>query len=139
MATFAQDLTPTQRAQLRCWFNRHTRQYEVPSENCIHRVLQAVPVLTFQPAVWAGQKVRLGARGGEVVVLDGKAMRGSGDAQLGGAINARSGRRLGVETVATRSNEIPAGQTLLDRLELDGTIALMDERTRQAGPSTKPL
>ncbi|MEI6779519.1 MAG: ISAs1 family transposase, partial [Verrucomicrobiota bacterium] len=65
--------------------------------------------------------------------------RGSGGTQLVGAINARSGRRLGVETVATRSNEIPAGQTLLDRLELDGTIALMDERTRQAGPSTKPL
>jgi len=31
-----------------------------------------------------------------------------------------------VETVATKSNEIPAGQTLLDRLELEGTIALMD-------------
>src|ERR1035441_8310149 len=46
--------------------------------------------------------------------------------QLVGAINAQSGRRLGVEAVASKSNEIPAGQTLLDRLELDGTIALMD-------------
>jgi len=27
---------------------------------------------------------------------------------------------------ARKSNEIPAGQTLLDRLELEGTIALMD-------------
>jgi len=28
--------------------------------------------------------------------------------------------------VARKSNEIPAGQTLLDRLELEGTIALME-------------
>ena len=61
-----------------------------------------------------------------MVVLDGKALRGSGRTQLVGAINARSGRTLGVEPVADKSNEIPAGQTLLDRLDLDGTIALMD-------------
>ena len=46
--------------------------------------------------------------------------------QLVGAINAQSGRTLGVEAVAKKSNEIPAGQTLLGRLELDGAIALMD-------------
>ncbi|MHC1765133.1 MAG: ISAs1 family transposase [Verrucomicrobiia bacterium] len=61
-----------------------------------------------------------------VVVLDGKALRGSGKTQLVGAVNAASGRTLGVETVADKSNEIPAGQTLLVRLDLDGTIALMD-------------
>ncbi len=31
-----------------------------------------------------------------------------------------------MEAVADKSNEIPAGQTLLERLDLDGTIALMD-------------
>jgi len=126
VATFARDLTPTQRARVRCWFNRRTRQYDVPSENCIYRVLKAVPVLAFQQAVWAWQKARLGAQDGDVVVLDGKALRGSRGTQLVGAINAQSGRTLGVEAVASKSNEIPAGQTLLDRLELDGTIALMD-------------
>jgi hypothetical protein len=111
---------------VRCWFNRRTRQYEAPSENCIYRVLKAVPVLALQQAVWAWQKARLGAQDGDVVVLDGKALRGSGGTQLVGAINARSGRTLGVEPVASKSNEIPAGQTLLDRLELEGTLALMD-------------
>ena len=77
-------------------------------------------------ALWAWQKVRLGAADTDVVVLDGKALRGSGGTQLVGAINAGSGRTLGVEPVADKSNEIPAGQTLLDRLDLDGTIALMD-------------
>ena len=126
VALFAQELSRTQRAVFRCWFNRRTREYEVPSENCIYRVLKAVDVLAFQQALWAWQKARHGAEDGGTVVLDGKALRGSGPTQLVGAIDARSGRTLGVETVANKSNEIPAGQTLLDRLDLDGTIALMD-------------
>lgn len=126
VAAFARDLSPTQRAAVRCWFNRKTRTYDAPTENCIYRVLKAVPVLAFQQALWAWQQARHGAQDGGVVVLDGKALRGSGGTQLVGAINVQSGRTLGVETVSDKSNEIPAGQTLLDRLELDGTIALMD-------------
>jgi hypothetical protein len=126
VATFGRDLTPTQRAALGCWFNRRTRTYEPPTENAIYRVLKAVPVLEFQLAVWAWQKARLGALDGDVVVFDGKAVRGSQGTQLVNAINGQSGRSLGVEAVASKSNEIPAGQTLLDRLDLEGTIALMD-------------
>ena len=126
VALFAQDLSPRQRASFGCWFNHRERRYEAPSENCIYRVLKAVPVLAFQRALWAWQKARLGSDDGDVVVLDGKAVRGSRGTQLVGAINARSGRVLGVEAVADKSNEIPAGQTLLERLDLDGTIALMD-------------
>jgi len=125
-ASFARDLSPTQRAARRCWFNRKTRTYDPPTENCLYRVLKAVRVLEFQQALWAWQQARHGAADGPVVVLDGKALRGSGGTQLVGAVNAQSGRTLGVEAVADKSNEIPAGQTLLDRLELDGTIALMD-------------
>ena len=126
VALFAQDLSPTQRSNLRCWFNRRTRQYDVPSEDCVYRVLKAVAVLAFQQALWMWQKARHGAADGGEVVLDGKALRGSGATQLVGAINAASGRTLGVEPVADKSNEIPAGQTLLGRLDLDGTIGLMD-------------
>jgi hypothetical protein len=126
VAAFARDLSPRQRAAARCWFNRKTKSYEVPTENCIYRVLKAVRVGEFQEAVWAWQQARYGGQDGSVVVLDGKALRGSQGTQLVGAINAQSGRTLGVEAVADKSNEIPAGQTLLDRLELDGAIALMD-------------
>ena len=76
--------------------------------------------------MWVWQKARLGRLDGEVVVLDGKALRGSLGTQLVNAINAQSGRALAVEAVASKSNEIPAGQTLLDRMDLEGTIALMD-------------
>jgi hypothetical protein len=126
VASFAKDLTPTQRAAVGCWFNRRTRTYEPPTENAIYRVLKAVPVLEFQQAVWAWQKIQHGGQDGSAVVLDGKALRGSQGTQLVGAINAQSGRTLGVERVEDKSNEIPAGRTLLDRLDLDGTIALMD-------------
>ena len=126
VAAFARDLSPTQRAAVRCWFNRRTGSYDVPSENCIYRVLKAVAVLEFQQAVWAWQQARHGSQDGAVVVLDGKALRGSQGTQLVGAINAQSGRTLSIQAVADKSNEIPAAQTLLDRLELDGTIALMD-------------
>jgi len=74
IALFAQDLSPTQRANLRCWFNPRTRRYDVPTENCFYRVLKAVPVLAFQQALWAWQKARLGAADGDVVVLDGNGM-----------------------------------------------------------------
>jgi hypothetical protein len=111
---------------VRCWFNRRTRTYDPPTENAIYRVLKAVPVLAFQQAVWAWQQARYGGQDGQVVVWDGKALRGSQGTQLVGAINAKSGRTLAVERVDNKSNEIPAGQTLLDRLELDGAIALMD-------------
>ena len=123
VAAFGRDLTPTQRAAVRCGFNRQTRRYDAPTENCIDRVLKAVPVLTFQQAVWAWQHARHGPLDGSVVVLDGKALGSSQDTQLVGAMNAQSGRTLGVEAVADKSNEIPAAQTLLRRLELDGTIA----------------
>jgi hypothetical protein len=126
VASFGRDLTPTQRAAVRCWFNRRTRTYDTPTENCIYRVLKAVPVLEFQQAIWSWQQARHGAHDGSVVVLDGKALRGSRGTQLVGAVNAQSGRTLGVQAVSNKSNEIPAGQTLLERLELDGTIALMD-------------
>jgi hypothetical protein len=126
VASFAKDLTPTQRAAVNCWFNSRTRTYDPPTENCIYRVLKAVPVLEFQQALWAWQMARHGAQDGSVVVLDGKALRGSQGTQLVGAINAQSGRTLGVAAVADKSNEIPAAQTLLGRLELDGVVALMD-------------
>jgi len=71
--------------------------------------VKAAPLQAFQQALWAWQKARLGSSDGDVLVLDGKALRGSGDTQLVGGINARSGRPLGVEVVADKSNEIPAG------------------------------
>jgi predicted transposase YbfD/YdcC len=123
---FAQGLTPKQRAAVHCWFNRRTRQYEVPGENCFYRVLSRVSVSDFQRVIWQWQADRHGFLDGPVLALDGKTLRGSGTTHLVGAVNLQSGRTVGVERVADKSNEIPAGQTLLSRLELDGLTVLLD-------------
>lgn len=125
-ALYGQGLTRAQRVALSCWFNRRTRAYEVPGENCFYRVLSAVEVVEFQRAVWAWQAARQGYLDGEVLALDGKSLRGSGTTQLVGAVNLQSGRTLGVERVSDKSNEIPAGRTLLDRLDIQGLTVLLD-------------
>ena len=125
-ALYAQGLTVKQRAALRCWFNPRTRQYEVPSENCFYRVLTHVSVSDFQRVIWRWQAARWDFLDGPVLALDGKTLRGSGTTHLIGAVNLHSGRTVGVERVADQSNEIPAGQTLLGRLELDGLTVLLD-------------
>ena len=53
IAVFAEEFSRTQCANLRCWYNHRDRGYEVPSENCFYRVLNAVPVLAFSEALWA--------------------------------------------------------------------------------------
>jgi hypothetical protein len=125
-ALYAQGLTLKQRVAVRCWFNPRTRHYEVPGENCFYRVLRRVSVGDFQRVIWHWQAARWGFLDGPVLALDGKTLRGSGATHLVGAVNLQSGRTVGVERVADKSNEIPAGQTLLRRLELDGLTVLLD-------------
>jgi len=125
-ALYAQGLTRAQRVALRCWFNARTRQYEVPAENCFYRVLTNVPVADFQRVLWQWQAARWGFLDGPVLALDGKSLRGSGTTHLVGAVNLQSGRTVGTERGTDKSNEIPAGQTLLGRLELDGLTVLLD-------------
>jgi hypothetical protein len=69
--------------------------------------------------------------------LASKALRGGQDTQPVGALNAQSGRALGVESVDSKRNEIPAGQTLLRRLELDGA-ALMEAVQAQVQTARLP-
>jgi hypothetical protein len=118
------DLSPTRRAAMHCRFDRKTKTHAPPSENCVYRMLKTELVLAFQQAVWAWQQARHGGRDGNVLLLNGKALRGSQGMQLVGAIHAPSGLALGVETVANKSNEIPADQ--MGRWELESPIALMD-------------
>ena len=119
-------MTLKQRVALRCWFNSRTRQYEVPSENCFDRMLNRVSVGDFQRVIWHWQADRLCFLDGPVLGLDGKTLCGSGSTHLVGAVNMQSGCTVGVERVADKRNEIPAGQTLLRRLELDGLTVLLN-------------
>jgi len=126
IALFAHDLTQAQRRRLRCWLNPKTQAYEVPAENCFYRVLAAVPVPELGRALVDWQSARYGSADGPVLALDGKTLRGSHTTHLVGALNLASQRWLDVEPVADKSNEIPAAQTLIGRLDLEDKIALLD-------------
>jgi len=125
-ALFAQSLTQAQRIRLRGWRNPKTKQYEVPSENCFYRVLSAVPILELGRALVDWQSAHHGGDDGSVLALDGKTLRGSHTTHLVGALNLQSQRWLDLERVPDKTNEIPAAQTLIGRLDLDGKIALLD-------------
>jgi hypothetical protein len=126
IALFAQSLSQAQRARLRCWRNPKTREYEVPAENCLYRVLTAVPVRELGRALAQWQQRRHRAHDGPVIALDGKTLKGSHSTHLVGALNLQSQRWLDLERVPDKTNEIPAAQTLIERLELDELIAVLD-------------
>lgn len=125
-ALFAKDLSRAQRIRLRCWRNPKTKEYEVPTENCFYRVLSAVPIQPLGRALVQWQAVRFGKADGSVLALDGKTLRGSKATHLVGALNLASQRWLDLERVADKSNEIPAAQTLIGRLDLEEKIAVLD-------------
>jgi len=126
IALFADHLTQAQRARLRCWRHPRTKEYEVPAENCFYRVLSAVPVRELGQALVQWQQLRHGTHDGRVIALDGKTLRGSHSTHLVGALNLGSQRWLDIERVPDKTNEIPAAQTLIDRLDLDDKIAVLD-------------
>lgn len=126
IALFAQDLTQAQRIRLRCWRNPKTGKYEVPAENCFYRVLSAVPIPQLGQALTDWQTWLYGEADGEVIALDGKALRGSHTTHLVGALNLQNQRWLDLERVPDKTNEIPAAQNLIGRLDLEGKIAVLD-------------
>lgn len=126
LTLFAQSLTRAQRVRLRCWRHPKTKAYEVPAENCFYRVLTAVPVPALGRALVSWQQLRHGDQDGPVIALDGKTLQGSHTTHLVGALNLKSQRWLDLERVPDKTNEIPAAQTLIGRLELDEMIAVLD-------------
>ena len=77
-------------------------------------------------ATLLGEQLRHGAHDGPVIALDGKTLKGSHSTHLVGALNLGSQRWLDLERVPDKTNEIPAAQTLIGRLQLDERIALLD-------------
>jgi hypothetical protein len=63
---------------------------------------------------------------GDQVSVDGKELLNSQGAAVVSAYSVSTGRWLGSEPVAQHSNEIPAAQHLLRRLDLDGSLVTAD-------------
>lgn len=130
LAAFAANLTREQMEALgfpRDWSKRiHT--YTPPSETTFARFLRHLNNRALQQELLRWLDHLLGKRdpAGDQVSVDGKELLHSQGAAVVSACSVQSGRWLGSEPVAEKSNEIPAAQELLKRVDLDGSLVTAD-------------
>ncbi|MBA3379177.1 MAG: ISAs1 family transposase, partial [Chloroflexia bacterium] len=99
-------------------------EHGIPSHDPLGRVFDRLDPGQFEAGFLRWVQGTLTPKAGDVVAVDGKTVRRSGDGRTGRAplhlVSAwASGQRLvlGQEAVATKSNEITAIPRLLDRLD----------------------
>jgi hypothetical protein len=130
LGAFARNLTREQMKALgfpRDWSKRiHT--YIAPSESTFARLLRHLDNQALQRELLRWLDHLLGKRDptGDQVSVDGKELLNSQGAAVVSAYSVQAGRWLGSEPVAENSNEIPAAQHLLRRLDLDGSLVTAD-------------
>jgi len=130
LAAFARNLTRQQMKALgfpRDWSKRiHT--YMAPSETTFARLLRHLdnPALQRELLRWLDQLLGQRDPTGDQVAVDGKELLNSQGQAVVSAYSVQTGRWLGSEPVAENSNEIPAVQALLQRVDLDGCLVTAD-------------
>jgi hypothetical protein len=135
LAGFARNLTRDQMKALgfpRDWSSRIHR-FIPPSESTFARMLQHLDHQALQKALLRWLDHLLGKRDpkGDQVSADGKELLNSQGAEVISAYSVQSGRWLGSEAVAEGSNEIPAVQRLLQRVDLEGSLVTADALNTQ--------
>jgi hypothetical protein len=130
LAAFARNLTREQMKALgfpRDWSKRiHT--YLAPSETTFARLLRHLDHQALQRELLRWLDQLLGQRDptGDQVSVDGKELLNSQGQAVVSAYSVQTGRWLGSEPVAEGSNEIPAAQALLQRVDLEGCLVTAD-------------
>lgn len=135
LAAFARNLTRDQRIALGFPRDRSKRihTYLPPSESTFARLLRQLDNQALQRALLRWLDHHLGKRdpAGDVVSVDGKKLRHSQGIEVVSAYSVTEGRWLGSALVAEGSNEIPAVQTVLQPLELEGSLVTADALNTQ--------
>jgi hypothetical protein len=116
----------------RDWTSRIHR-YLPPSESTFARMLRHLDNQALQRALLRWLDHRLGKRepACDQVSVDGKELLNSQGMKIASAYSVTDGRWLGSEPVAEGSNEIPAVQNLLRRVDLDGSLVTADALNTQ--------
>jgi len=108
IADFAQRLDQRQRGHLGCYRNPQTGRREVPSQSTFFRALKAVDYHSLESVVLGWHEDVLGpADSNELVVVDGKAVRGARGQIVISAVAVPSARVLGVELVRAKEQLQP--------------------------------
>lgn len=130
LAAFARNLTRDQMKALGFPRDRSRRihRYIPPSESTFARMLRQLSNQALQDALLRWLDHLLGKRqaAGDQVSVDGKELRHSQGLQVASAYSVTQERWLGSEAVAQGSNEIPAVQTVLRRVDLEGSLVTAD-------------
>jgi predicted transposase YbfD/YdcC len=112
----------------------------VPCESTFRRTLQHLDADALDNAAgaWAQQRTAPSPGARRVIAVDGKTLRGSGTAgaparHLLAALDHGYGVVLGQVDVQAKTNEIPMFSTLLDGIDLAGTVVTADALHAQRG------
>lgn len=135
LAAFARNLTREQKIALRFPRDRTKRvhTYTSPSESTFARMLRHLDPDALQKALLRWLDHLLGPRdpAGDQVAVDGKKLRHSQGLEVASAYSVTQGRWLGSAVVAEASNEIPAVQQVLRRVDLEGSLVTADALNTQ--------
>jgi hypothetical protein len=135
LAAFARNLTREQRIALRFPRDRTKRvhTYTSPSESTFARMLRRLDNDALQKALlrWLDHLLGKRAPAGDQVSVDGKKLRHSQGLEVASAYSVTQGRWLGSAAVAKGSNEIPAVQQVLQRVDLEGSLVTADALNTQ--------
>jgi len=108
----------------------------VPCESTIRRCLQRLDPAALDALIGAWMWVRTSIISGRrVIALDGKSLRGSRDGagaltHLLSALRQHTGTVLGQLRVGVKTNEIPVLRTLLDTMDIAGSVITADALCR---------
>jgi hypothetical protein len=133
LAAFAQGLTKAQRRALGFRKDRRTGKYPAPKETTFFRLLTKIAPRELEQALLGCQEHVLGPPTQEdrLIAYDGKTLKSAGGIDLASGFSVNTGRWMGTEAVAAKSNEIPAIQRLLARTDLMHKTAVMDALNTQ--------
>ena len=128
LAAFAANMTRAQWMALRLPRRGNPRKYLVPMETTFFRLSTHLDSQALEKALLAWQEHVLGSQppDDDQVAVDGKELLSSQGVEIVSAYAVKSGRWLGSECVAEKSNEIPAAQTLLRRAPIEGALVSLD-------------
>lgn len=126
LAEYARDMSQGQLRALGFRRNRKTGQIPAPSETSFFRLLSQTDPQKLQEVLLSCLDDLLGPARGNLVIIDGKALRSSQGFQLVSAFCGETGRWLGSEPVEEKSNEIPAARKLAKECAADGAMILTD-------------
>lgn len=135
LAAFARNLTRDQLKALGFPRDRSRRihRYFAPSQATFARMLRHLDNAALQRALLRWLDSVLGKRDprGDQVSVDGKELLNSQGVKIASAYSVNQGRWLGSAAVAPGSNEIPAVQEVLRKVDLEGSLVTADALNTQ--------